>query len=705
MRDHGWGAVLAPIGPMLAIARRLLLASAVAVALGGVAPASAGAPARRQSARVAASPATARTPRRPPPRRARERADGRDLASARRARSMRAHKLARLESISRLLRHHIITSTLRAGSGHPSSTLSAVELMSTLYFGGALRYDIDNPADPNNDVVIYSKGHAAPLLYALHAAAGSIDAKELETLRRPGSRLGGHPSVEFPWNKVATGSLGQGLSVGLGVAYNAKYFDRLDHHTYVLLGDAELAEGSNWESMQLASHYQLGNLIGILDVNRLGQRGETMLQHDLDAYVRRIRAFGWDTIVVDGHDPAEIDDAYARARRSRTRPTMIVAKTIKGKGLPASEGRPEWQAVIPTADQAAEAFRRLGPVDMNLRGTIRKPRAMTPTPLPVSAASPRFPRYQGKVSPRIAAGNATVRLARRFRNMVVLDAETGKSTGSKAFEKAFPGRFFESYIAEQSEAGAAWGFSAQGKTPVVFVYAAFLHRMADWIRMWQWNDTHIKIIGTHAGVSVGPDGPSHQSLDDLALMRSLDRTVVLYPSDAVATERLVELGLAAEGNAYVRATREELPVLYGAGEKFRIGGSKTLRRSRNDVVTVVGAGVTLHEALAAHAELAARGVQIRVIDLYSVKPVDRAALRRAARETSAILTVEDHHAEGGLGDAVKAALADSGIATPVHSLAVTRKPTSGTPEELRRYVGIDRASIVRKVDSILRRRP
>ncbi|HUS68993.1 MAG TPA: transketolase, partial [Kofleriaceae bacterium] len=617
-------------------------------------------------------------------------------------RRARAKTTDHIAEISKFLRYHIIDSTMRAGSGHPSSSLSPVELMATLYFGGHLRYDVNDPKNPNNDVVIYSKGHAAPLLYALHAAAGTIDVEELQTLRRPGSRLGGHPSVEFPHNKVATGSLGMGLSVGLGVAYNAKYFDHVSHKTYVLVGDGELAEGSNWEAMQLAAHYKLNNLIGILDVNRLGQRGETMLQHDLGAYVKRIRAFGWDTIVIDGHDPAAVDAAYKKARRSKTRPTMIVAKTIKGKGLPASEDRPEWQAVIPTQEQADEAFAGLGAVDQDVRGRIRKPTPMTPRPLPAPARQMRIPRYKGMVSPRMAAGRAATRLVQRFPGMVVLDAETGKSTGSKGFERVFPGRFFESFIAEQAEAGAAWGFSAQGKTPVVFIYAAFLHRMGDWIRMWQWNKTNIKIVGTHAGVSTGPDGPSHHALDDLALMRSLDRTVVLYPSDAVSTERVVELGLASEGNSYVRATREDLPVLYDAKEKFRIGGSKTLRRSKQDVVTVVGAGVTVHEALAAHAELAARGVRVRVIDLYSVKPVDRAALRRAARETRAILTVEDHHAQGGIADAVREALADSGIGTPVHSLAVTRKPTSGTPAELREYVGIDRASIVKKVERILK---
>ncbi len=666
--------------------RLLLLASIVAVSLGMSGVAFAGGARTRATAMRA-------NPKRP----------GAMVRPPRTVRRARAKATQHIEEISKFLRYHVIDSTLRAGSGHPSSSLSPVELMATLYFGGHLKYDVADPSNPNNDVVIYSKGHAAPLLYALHAAAGTIPVKELQTLRQPGSRLSGHPSVDFEHNKVATGSLGMGLSVGLGVAYNAKYFDRTSHKTYVLIGDGELAEGSNWEAMQLASHYKLNNLIGILDVNRLGQRGETMLQHDLGAYVKRIRAFGWNTIVIDGHDPGAIDAAYEKARASTKKPTMIVAKTIKGKGLPASEDRPEWQAVIPTPAQAADAFAQLGTVDHDVRGRIARPRAMTPRPLPTPVKQMRFPRYKGKVSPRVAAGRAATRLVQKFPNMVVLDAETGKSTGSKGFERTFPGRFFESFIAEQAEAGAAWGFSAQGKTPVVFVYAAFLHRMADWIRMWQWNKTHIKIVGTHAGVSVGPDGPSHQSLDDLALMRSLDRTVVLYPSDAVSTERTVELGLAAEGNAYVRATREDLPVLYDSKETFRIGGSKTLRRSKKDVVTIVGAGVTVHEALAAHADLAARGVTVRVIDLYSVKPVDRAALRRAARETSAILTVEDHHAQGGIGDAVREALADSGLGTPVHSLAVTRKPTSGTPAQLREYVGIDRDAIVKRVERILRR--
>jgi len=606
-------------------------------------------------------------------------------------------EIERLRGLAKLVRYYILVSTTHAGSGHPTSSLSATELMTGLLFGGAYRYDPGHPAHPNNDRLIFSKGHASPLLYALWAAAGELSEDDLMTYRSFGSRLEGHPTVALPFVEAATGSLGQGLSIGLGIALNAKFLDKLPYRTYVLLGDSEMAEGSQWEAMQIAAHYGLDNLIGVLDVNRLGQRGETMYGHDLEAYRERISSFGWETISIDGHSFEEILGAYPQARNA-SRPVMIIARTIKGKGVSFVEDADGWHGKALGKEDLERALDELGEVDKSLRGGIARPEDLRPGARPEGKAG-KIDYPQGEpVATRDAYGNALVRIAAAFPNLVSLDGEVSNSTRAQKFKEAFPGRFFEMYIAEQNMAGAALGLATRGKIPFVSSLAAFLSRAFDQIRMSQYSDGNIKFVGSHAGVSIGQDGPSQMGLEDLAMFRTILNGIVLYPCDAVATEKLVEVCARHKGMSYLRTTRMKTPVIYGREEVFTIGGSKVLRKSGSDLVTVVAAGVTLHEALAAHEELRKEGIPIRVIDLYSIKPVDEETLTRAARETKAIVTVEDHYPEGGLGDAVRSALAAEDV--PVFSLAVRAKPMSGKPDELLDYEAISRKAIVSKVKEL-----
>jgi len=609
-----------------------------------------------------------------------------------------------LEQLAKLIRYFILISTTKAGSGHPTSSLSAADLMMVLFFGGFFRFDADNPSSPFNDRLIFSKGHASPLFYALWAAAGAIEEKELLTLRQFGSRLEGHPTMAFPYTEAATGSLGQGLSVGAGMALNAKYVDELSYRTYVLLGDSEMAEGSQWEAMAIAAHYKLNNLIGILDVNRLGQRGETMYGHDVGAYQKRIEAFGWETIVIDGHDISEIVAAYEKASASKEKPFMIIAKTIKGKGVSFIEDKEGWHGRALSAEELNAALSELGEIDKTLKGEITKPQKAQVQSSKVKvqneSAKLKVAYKEGeKVSTRKAYGNALIRLFPQFPNMLVLDAETSNSTFAETFKKEFPERFFEMYIAEQNMAGVALGLSRRGKIPFVSTFAAFFTRAFDQIRMSQYSDANIKFVGSHAGVSIGEDGASQMGLEDIAMFRTLLGSVVLYPSDAVSTERLVEEAARHHGVVYIRTTRKDTPILYGNDEEFPIGESKTLKESANDRVTVVAAGITLFEALVAYEELKKEGIFIRVIDLYTVKPIDRKTLIKAGKETKAVITVEDHFPEGGIGEAVLSALAKENI--PVHPLAVYRMPKSGKPEELLDYEEISKTAIVKKVKEIL----
>lgn len=605
----------------------------------------------------------------------------------------------KLRDLSQLMRYWILKSTHRAGSGHPTSALSAVELMAGLFFGGVYRYDTERPDHPNNDRVIFSKGHASPLLYALWAAAGKVTEKELMTYRRFESVLEGHPTSRFAYAEAATGSLGQGLSIGVGMALAAKQ-ESLDYRTFVLLGDSEMAEGSQWEAIQLAAHYGLGNLIGILDVNRLGQRGETMFGHDLVAYQRRIDAFGWQTVLVeDGHDFAQVLPAYESATEIDDRPVMIVARTIKGNGVKQLEDQNGWHGKALDDEQLETAVKELGQFDHRARGKIVRPPDASPAMRESSIAGQLAYDASEAVATRTAYGNALCRLAPQFPHLVALDGEVCNSTRSKRFRDAYPDRFFEMFIAEQNMVGTALGLSLRGKLPFVSTFAAFLMRAFDQIRMTPHSDANIKFVGSHAGVSIGQDGPSQMGLEDIAMFRTIPGAVVLYPSDAIATERLVEVMAKHRGIAYLRTTRVGTPILYDANEPFQIGGSKVLLESDDDEVAVVTAGITLHAAMEAADALRNDGVPVRVIDLYSIKPIDEMTLRSAADATGRIITVEDHYPEGGLGEAVRTAL--SNVPCRIVSLAVGKRPMSGQPDELLEYEGISAAAIEAEIRRML----
>jgi len=605
-----------------------------------------------------------------------------------------------LARLARLVRYHILTATTHAGSGHPTSSLSAVELMTVLFFGGILRYDPARPDHPNNDRIVFSKGHASPLFYALWTAAGQLTAEEMMTYRQFGSPLEGHPTPALRFVDAATGSLGQGLSIGVGMAINAKYLDKLPYRTFVLLGDSEMAEGSQWEAMQIAAHYALDNLIGIIDVNRLGQRGETMYGYDLEAYEKRIQSFGWRTRTLDGHSLAAIRSVYLEVGERRERPTMIIARTIKGKGVSFVEDKNGFHGKPLSEDDLQKALGELGEVDTSLRGTIPPPDDRQPArPEPGPAGAIDY-AADDVVATRNAYGNALNRICGRFPQIVSVDGEVSNSTRAAYFKEKHPGRFFEMFIAEQNMAGVAQGLACRSKIPFASTFAAFWSRAYDQIRMSQYSDANLKFVGSHGGVSIGQDGPSQMGLEDLAFFRTLFGSAVLYPCDAVSTEKLVEAAAAYDGIVYIRTTRMGTPILYDAQTTFAIGGSQTLRRSESDAATVIAAGVTLHEALEAYETLKEMGVAIRVIDLYSVKPVDAAALKAAAAETGHLITVEDHAAQGGLADAVREALTLEGVR--LHALAVRRKPKSGKPRELLDFEEIGHDAIVAKVRELVR---
>ncbi|MFW5869180.1 MAG: transketolase, partial [Armatimonadota bacterium] len=543
-----------------------------------------------------------------------------------------------------------------------------------------------------------SKGHATPLFYGLWMAAGAIDEDELMTYREFGSELEGHPTPRFRYCDAATGSLGQGLSVGVGMAINAKYLDELPYRTYVLLGDSEMAEGSQWEAIQVAQHYRLDNLVGVLDVNRLGQRGETMYGHNLEAYEERISSFGWETIVVDGHSFPDIIEAYVQAAAVTDRPTMIIAKTIKGKGVSFLEDENGWHGKPVPEDRLDEALADLGEVDTSVRGHVLMPDDLEPAseaPREVGAIE-----YDDDELPtRNAYGNALNRIFPGFPQMVSIDGEVSNSTQAEYFKEAHPNHFFEMFIAEQNMAGVALGLARMGKIPFASSFSAFHSRAHDQWRMAQYSSANIKVVGSHAGASIGQDGPSQMGLEDIAMFRGILESVVLYPCDAVSCEKLVEAAAEHEGFVYIRTTRMATPIIYDPDAEIRIGGSAVLRESDDDVATVAGAGVTLHEALGAADILADEGIPIRVIDLYSVKPLDVETLREAGEKTGAIIVAEDHYPAGGIGEAVCAALAADDI--PVHLLAVTKLPMSGEPEELLDYEDISAEAIAQKVREIV----
>lgn len=604
-----------------------------------------------------------------------------------------------LKKLAALIRYYCLVSTSAAGSGHLTSSLSAVDLMTVLFFGGFLKYDPKNPDNPNNDRIIFSKGHASPLLYSLWTGAGEVSEEDLLTLRKFGSPLEGHPTMEFKFTEAPTGSLGQGLSIGLGMALAAR-LDGMKYKTYVLLGDSEMAEGSVWEAIQLAVHYKLNNLVGIIDVNRLGQSGQTMYGWEVNEYKKRISAFGWETIVIDGHDLSQISQAFSVAS-SAQHPVMIIAKTVKGKGIKFLENKEGFHGKPLPQDKIGEAEKDLGSIDKSIRGTIAKPLSILQKINPSPAQISHVAEYLGNssISTRKAFGEALLELGSTNTSLVSLDAEVSNSTYSEIFGNKYPERFFEMFIAEQNMVGAAIGLGRRGKIPFVSTFAAFLTRAHDQIRMAAYANANIKFIGSHAGVSIGEDGASQMGLEDIAMFRALDSSVVLYPSDGVATTKLMEAVVNHKGLVYIRTTRKETPVIYHQRDVFEIGGSKTIKSSDKDVFTVVGAGITVFEALAAYEELVKEGIYIKVIDLYSVKPIDCATLTRVGELTNGIIVVEDHRPEGGIFEAVSSCLSSTKI--PVYSLAVRKTPRSGTPEELLDYEQIDSKAIVEKVKELL----
>ncbi len=595
-------------------------------------------------------------------------------------------------ALGRQLRVDAVRATAAAGSGHPTSSMSAADLMAVL-LAGHLRYDVERPDHPGADRLVLSKGHASPLLYAALKAAGAIGDEELLTFRKLGSRLEGHPTPVLPWVDVATGSLGQGPAVGVGMALAGKRLAHLPYRVWVLCGDSEMAEGAVWEAFEHAGHEHLGNLTVIVDVNRLGQRGPTRHGWDLDAYARRARAFGWHTVEVDGHDVAAVDDAYTEAEATTDRPTAVLARTVKGSGVTAVANR-EGMHGKPLPDPREAIAELGGGADVRIR-----PAAPPPADGPPRAAAPHplLPAYDvgDQVATRDAYGRALTALGTARPDVVALDGEVGDSTRTELFAKEHPDRYFECYIAEQQLVAAAMGMQACGWVPYAATFAAFLTRAHDFVRMAAVGRANLNLVGSHAGVAIGEDGPSQMGLEDLAMFRAVPGSTVLHPCDANQTARLVA-AMADDGMAgvrYLRTMRGARPVLYEPGEDFPIGGSKLVRSSPGDRVTIAAAGVTVHEARAAADLLAAEGIGARVLDLYSVKPVDAVAVRVAAELTGCVLTVEDHRPEGGLGDAVAEAFADGRPVPLLARLAVRTMPGSATDAQQLAAAGIDATAI------------
>jgi transketolase len=610
--------------------------------------------------------------------------------------------IAALRNVATRLRIDSVRATTEAGSGHPTSCASAAEIVAALFFA-EMRYDPRHPQNPDNDRFVLSKGHAAPILYAAWAEVGFLKREDLLTLRRFDSDLEGHPTPRLPFVDVATGSLGQGICAAVGIALNARRI-KSDYRTYVMLGDGESAEGSVWEAAEAAAHDRLDSLCGITDVNGLGQSGPSIWNHDMEAYASKWRAFGWHAIVVDGHDVPAVLDAFDEARETKGQPTMLLARTVKGKGMPVAEGKNGWHG---------KAFKKGEEVDSVLRALqsqfvaedepaqppdgprTRRDQSRAGAPPKKATVGTLSYKLGESVASREAYGTALAKLGDGDDRIVALDGDVKNSTFSEKFEERHADRFFQNFIAEQVMIGSAMGLAARGAIPFPSTFAAFLTRAYDFIRMACISKVNIKIAGSHAGVSIGEDGPSQMALEDLAMMRAQPNMTVLYPCDAVSTERLLELMAYEHGPAYMRTSRPKTPVIYGPDERFAIGGLKVLRESANDTATVIGAGVTVFEALKAYDQLQKSGTSIRVVDLYSLQPIDSASLLRCARETKRLITVEDHYAAGGVGDAVAAAVAEGGFA--VERLCVREIPRSGTPEQLIDHYGISARHIVAAV--------
>ncbi|HET8575694.1 MAG TPA: transketolase [Methylomirabilota bacterium] len=607
-----------------------------------------------------------------------------------------------LEDRATRLRIHSIRATTAAGSGHPTSCCSAADLMAALFFD-VMRFRPTEPLAPDNDRLILSKGHAAPLLYAAWAEAGVLSPEDLVTLRHLDSDLEGHPTPRLKFVEVATGSLGQGLSVGVGMAL-ARKLDNAPGAIFVLLGDGECAEGSVWEAAAFAGYYRLENLIAVVDVNRLGQSQPTMLEHDIRVYQGRFEAFGWRALLVEGHEMEQVVRALRRARRPSGVPVAVIARTFKGKGIEGIEDQEGWHGRALDETAASKAIAAL---EARLHGAKLPPvhPPQGPPPAAPKAANPEAFRVSAHdkgtaVATRQAYGEALAKLGRLSPGIVALDGDVKNSTYAELFKKACPEQYVEGFIAEQNMVGVAVGLAAYGKIPFVSTFACFLTRAFDQIRMAAISRANVKFSGSHCGVSIGEDGPSQMGLEDLAMFRVIPDSVILYPADSVSTERCVELAAGRRGIVYIRTTRPKTPVLYGPDETFAIGGLKVVAQSEADRVTVVAAGITLHEALKAREELGRHGISIRVIDLYSVKPLDRESLLAAARATGGrLVTVEDHYLQGGLGDAVLEAVAGEGV--QVHKLAVSELPRSGPSEALLDRYGISARHIVETVRKLV----
>ncbi len=606
-----------------------------------------------------------------------------------------------LQQKAKLIRKWALISTTEAGSGHPTSCLSAADLAAVL-FEKYFTYDLANPLNLYNDRFVLSKGHASPLLYTLFAMAGAYPLEELKTLRKFGSRFEGHPVPNFVFSEAATGSLGQGLSVGAGLAWLAKR-ENLPYKTFVLTGDGELAEGQVWEAANFASHEKLDNLIAILDINRLAQSQETMFGHDIEKYVNRFQSFGFEVIAIDGHDLNEIDKAFDSATKSANgKPHAIIAKTFKGKGISFLENKDGWHGKPLKKDELQKALAELGTVDDKLSFKLKKP---SQTKLPANAfgkIAVEMPFDKNKeYATREVFGEVLVKLGEKNKAIYVLDADVKNSTFTETFQKAFAERFGECYIAEQNMVSMAAGLSRLGKIPFVATFAAFFTRAADQIRMARVSEANIKFAGSHVGVSIGEDGPSQMGLEDIALFGALPDAVVLQPSDAVSTAKLVPQMVAQKGFTYMRTLRSKTPVLYDSTEEFPIGGSKVLRQSGNDQLTVAATGITVFEAIKAADELKKEGINIRVIDCYSISPIDKEALRKCLHETKRriIITVEDHFEHGGMGDFAAAAIADEN--GHLIKMAVTKISQSGTKDELLDDAGINASHIVTTVKEMM----
>ena len=612
---------------------------------------------------------------------------------------MTVQTLDDIHELAQQLRVDSVRCSTAAGSGHPTSSMSAADVMAVL-LARHLRYDWQRPDDPANDHLIFSKGHASPLLYSMFKAVGVVSDEELMTgYRRFGSRLEGHPTPVLPWVDVATGSLGQGLPDGVGVALAGRYLDELPYHVWVLCGDSEMAEGSMWEALDKAAYYHLHNLTAIVDVNRLGQRGPTELGWDLDAYAKRVEAFGCHAIVIDGHDLGEIDKALSAAARAE-QPTVILARTRKGRGFSEVEDREGWHGRPLPAEMAERAILELGG---ERHRTVTGPRPEGGSPRAWPSGEVSLPQYElgAKVATRLAFGQALAAVGARG-NVVALDGEVDNSTHLEEFAKAHPERYFEMYIAEQQLVAAAVGLQVRGYIPFAGTFAAFLSRAYDFIRMSAISQANIRLSGSHAGVEIGADGPSQMALEDLAMMRAVHGSTVLYPSDATSAAYLTAQMAERSGIVYMRTTRGAYPVLYGPDEAFPIGGAKVVRSGPDDRVTLIGAGVTLHNCLAAADELGRDGISARVVDVYSVKPIDAQTLIAAADATSGRLVVaEDHYPEGGIGGAVLEALNDAGHPVRISHLAVRGLPGSGTPAELMEAAGISAGQIARAARELL----